>query len=127
MNIDRFRINENSNVDLKKHPADFTGDYRDKEAAKIDLAKNVERISELQDMLYAQNTYALLVIFQAMEAAGKDSVITHVMSGVNPQGCDVISFKAPSAEDLDHDYLWRCHKRLPERGRIGIFNRSHYE
>ena len=84
-------------------------------------------MSHLQDMLYAQDRWALLLIFQAMDAAGKDSAIKHVMSGVNPQGCQVTSFKVPSAEELDHDYLWRCSKQLPERGRIGIFNRSYYE
>ena len=87
----------------------------------------VEALAELQDMLYAQDRWAVLLIFQAMDAAGKDGAIKHVMSGVNPQGCQVYSFKAPSSEDLDHDYLWRCMKCLPERGRIGIFNRSYYE
>ena len=84
-------------------------------------------LSELQDKLYAQDRWGLLLVFQAMDAAGKDSTIKHVMSGVNPQGCQVSSFKAPSAEDLDHDFLWRCQRHLPERGRIGIFNRSYYE
>jgi PPK2 family polyphosphate:nucleotide phosphotransferase len=92
-----------------------------------DLLKDVERLAELQDVLYAQDSRSLLLIFQAMDAAGKDSVIKHVMSGINPQGCQVFSFKAPSAEELDHDFLWRCLKALPERGRIGIFNRSYYE
>ena len=87
----------------------------------------IEALAKLQDMLYAQDRWAVLVIFQAMDAAGKDGTIKHVMSGVNPQGCEVSSFKAPSDEELDHDYLWRCVKRLPERGRIGIFNRSYYE
>ena len=87
----------------------------------------VEALAELQDMLYAQDRWAVLLIFQAMDAAGKDGTIKHVMSGVNPQGCQVYSFKAPSAEDLDHDFLWRCMKCVPERGRIGIFNRSYYE
>jgi len=127
MDIERFRIKEGSNVDLKDHPTDFTDGFTDKSAAKVDLAKNVERLSELQDTLYAQNIYSLLIVIQAMDAAGKDSVIEHVMSGVNPQGCQVTSFKAPSAEDLDHDFLWRCQVALPERGKIGIFNRSHYE
>jgi PPK2 family polyphosphate:nucleotide phosphotransferase len=89
--------------------------------------EGVELLAELQDRLYAQDRWALLLIFQAMDAAGKDSAIKHVMSGVNPQGCQVYSFKAPSAEELDHDYLWRCMKCLPERGRVGIFNRSYYE
>lgn len=91
------------------------------------LQAGIEQLAYYQDVLYAQNTYALLIIFQAMDAAGKDGVIKHVMSGVNPQGCQVYSFKAPSDEELDHDYLWRSFKALPERGRIGIFNRSYYE
>jgi PPK2 family polyphosphate:nucleotide phosphotransferase len=99
----------------------------DKARAKEVLAVGVEALARLQDMLYAQDCWALLLIFQALDAAGKDGAIKHVMSGVNPQGCQVYSFKAPSAEELDHDYLWRCLKRLPERGRIGIFNRSYYE
>jgi PPK2 family polyphosphate:nucleotide phosphotransferase len=99
----------------------------DKPKAKEALQTGVEALAELQDLLYAQDKWALLLIFQAMDAAGKDGAIEHVMSGVNPQGCQVFSFKAPSSEDLDHDYLWRCMKCLPERGRIGIFNRSYYE
>ncbi len=99
----------------------------DKPRAKEALATGVQALATLQDMLYAQNRWGLLLIFQAMDAAGKDGAIKHVMSGVNPQGVDVYSFKSPSAEDLNHDYLWRCMKRLPERGRIGIFNRSYYE
>jgi len=99
----------------------------DKPRAKEMLEAGVEALAELQEMLYAQDKWALLLIFQAMDAAGKDGAIKHVMSGVNPQGCQVFSFKAPTSEDLDHDYLWRCMKRLPERGRIGIFNRSYYE
>ncbi|MEW6273486.1 MAG: polyphosphate kinase 2 family protein [Thermodesulfobacteriota bacterium] len=99
----------------------------DKPRAKEALAIGVEGLAELQDMLYAQDRWAVLLVFQAMDAAGKDGAIKHVMSGVNPQGCQVYSFKAPSSEDLDHDYLWRCMKALPERGRIGIFNRSYYE
>ncbi len=95
--------------------------------AKEALAAGVEMLAQLQERLYAQDRWAILLIFQAMDAAGKDGAIKHVMSGVNPQGCQVHSFKAPSAEDLDHDYLWRCLKALPERGRIGIFNRSYYE
>ncbi len=99
----------------------------DKHAAEAALANGVERMAELQDKLYAQDRWALLLVFQAMDAAGKDGTIKHVMSGVNPQGCQVSSFKAPSAIDLDHDYLWRANQCLPERGRIGIFNRSYYE
>ena len=127
MNIDIFQIAQGSKVKLSDYPTDFAGNYSDKEEAKADLEKNIQRLAELQDVLYAQDVYALLIIFQAMDAAGKDSAIKHVMSGINPQGCEVVSFKAPSAEDLDHDYLWRCQRRLPERGKIGIFNRSHYE
>jgi PPK2 family polyphosphate:nucleotide phosphotransferase len=127
MNIDKFRIAEGDKVKLKDHPTNFTGDFRDKEAAQEDLTKNVQRLSGLQDVLYAQNIYSLLVIFQAMDAAGKDSAVKHVMSGVNPQGCSVVAFKQPSSEEKDHDYLWRCQKALPERGKIGIFNRSYYE
>jgi len=104
---------------------DFTSE--DKPRAKEALAMGVDLLAELQDMLYAQDCWAVLLIFQAMDAAGKDGAIKHVMSGVNPQGCQVFSFKAPTSEDLDHDYLWRCMKCLPERGRIGIFNRSYYE
>ena len=99
----------------------------DKARAKEALAFGVEALARLQDMLYAQDCWAVLLIFQALDAAGKDGAIKHVMSGVNPQGCQVYSFKSPSAEELDHDFLWRCMKQLPERGRIGIFNRSYYE
>ncbi len=104
---------------------EFTSE--DKPRAKKALAMGVDLLAELQDMLYAQDRWAVLLMFQAMDAAGKDGAIKHVMSGINPQGCQVYSFKAPSAEDLDHDFLWRCVKCLPERGRIGIFNRSYYE
>src|SRR4249920_1163852 len=104
---------------------EFTSE--DKPRAKEALAMGVDLLAELQDMLYAQDRWAVLLMFQAMDAAGKDGAIKHVMSGINPQGCQVYSFKAPSAEDLDHDFLWRCVKCLPERGRIGIFNRSYYE
>lgn len=127
MKIDKFRIAEGAKLDLKDHPTDFTGDYTDKKDAVKDLEENVVRLKGLQDMLYAQDVHSLLIIFQAMDAAGKDGAIEHVMSGVNPQGCHVVSFKQPSAEELDHDYLWRCQKNLPGRGMIGIFNRSHYE
>ena len=99
----------------------------EKPRAKKALATGVQALAQLQDVLYAQDRWAILLIFQAMDAAGKDGAIKHVMSGVNPQGCQVFSFKAPSAEELDHDFLWRCMRRLPERGRIGIFNRSYYE
>jgi PPK2 family polyphosphate:nucleotide phosphotransferase len=111
-------LNPGDTLDLKSE---------DKPRAQEALATGVQALSTLQDMLYAQNRWGVLLIFQAMDAAGKDSAIKHVMSGVNPQGVEVYSFKSPSAEELDHDYLWRCLKRLPERGRIGIFNRSYYE
>lgn len=115
-------------ISLKKdYDPRFKPQDLNKEDAGQLLQLGIERMSALQDILYAQNTYALLVIFQAMDAAGKDGTIKHVMSGLNPQGCQVFSFKTPSAEELDHDYLWRYFKALPERGRIGIFNRSYYE
>jgi PPK2 family polyphosphate:nucleotide phosphotransferase len=105
----------------------FKGEYIDRKEAEGRLADGIQRLARYQDMLYAQNQYAVLIILQAMDAAGKDGTIKHVMSGINPQGCQVFSFKAPSDEELDHDFLWRCNKALPERGRIGIFNRSYYE
>lgn len=124
-----YRIDGEKKFRLKDYdPADtakFTS--ADKPRAKEALTIGIEALSELQDKLYAQDRWAVLLIFQAMDAAGKDGAIKHVMSGVNPQGCQVYSFKAPTSEDLDHDYLWRCIKRMPERGRIGIFNRSYYE
>lgn len=124
-----YRIDGEKKFRLKDHdPADtakFTS--ADKPRAKEALTIGIEALSELQDKLYAQDRWAVLLIFQAMDAAGKDGAIKHVMSGVNPQGCQVYSFKAPTSEDLDHDYLWRCMKHMPERGRIGIFNRSYYE
>jgi len=114
---------------LKDIDPDDTSDLtaEDKPRAKEALANGIEALAGLQDMLYAQDRWAVLLVFQAMDAAGKDGAIKHVMSGVNPQGCQVASFKAPSSEDLDHDFLWRCNRFLPERGRIGIFNRSYYE
>jgi PPK2 family polyphosphate:nucleotide phosphotransferase len=108
-------------------PADCCGLTVDKAEAKTMLADSIARLSDLQERLYAQDRWAVLVVLQAMDAAGKDGVIKHVMTGINPQGCQVTPFKAPSAEELDHDFLWRVAQRLPERGRIGIFNRSHYE
>jgi PPK2 family polyphosphate:nucleotide phosphotransferase len=123
-----FRVTDDS-FRLKDYDPGDTLDFtsEDKPRAKEALALGVQLLADLQDMLYAQDRYALLLIFQAMDAAGKDGAIKHVMSGVNPQGCQVYSFKAPSSEDLDHDFLWRCMRCLPERGRIGIFNRSYYE
>jgi len=124
-----FRITNGKKFRLKDcNPGNTLGLKSEaKPQAKEALKVGVEALAELQDMLYAQDRWAVLLIFQAMDAAGKDGAIKHVMSGVNPQGCDVYSFKAPSAEDLDHDYLWRCMKCLPNRGHIGIFNRSYYE
>ncbi|MBL8766195.1 MAG: polyphosphate kinase 2 family protein [Planctomycetes bacterium] len=124
-----YRIDDGRGFALKSIDPDDTGPFAkdDKAKAQDALAAGVELLSELQDRLYAQDKWAVLLIFQAMDAAGKDGVIKHVMSGVNPQGCQVFSFKAPSAEELDHDFLWRCQRSLPERGRIGIFNRSYYE
>jgi PPK2 family polyphosphate:nucleotide phosphotransferase len=126
---DPFRITKGKHFRLKDFdPGDtleFTG--QDKPRAKEALATGIDALTELQDKLYAEDKWAVLLIFQAMDAAGKDGAIKHVMSGVNPQGCQVFSFKSPSAEELDHDYLWRCMKRLPNRGQIGIFNRSYYE
>jgi len=115
-------------ISLKKdYDTDFTGGFEDKAGALEYVASNVQRLSELQEKLYAQDIYGILIIFQAIDAAGKDGAIRHVMSGINPQGCHVTSFKAPSSEDLDHDYMWRAAKVLPARGMIGIFNRSYYE
>src|SRR5213594_2661631 len=125
-----FRISKGRDFRLKDVDPNDTLEFTkeaDKPRAKEALATSVKALSELQDKLYAQDKWAVLLIFQAMDAAGKDSAIKHVMSGVNPQGCQVFSFKSPSSEELDHDYLWRCMKRLPNRGNIGIFNRSYYE
>ena len=123
----RYRIENGDGFRLKDwDPAD-TASLDDKAIAKEALVDSVARLAEMQDVLYAQDRWSVLLIFQAMDAAGKDSTIKHVMSGVNPQGCQVTSFKQPSAEELDHDFLWRTTRRLPERGRIGIFNRSYYE
>src|SRR5437660_6407440 len=124
-----YRITNGKNFRLKDVDPVDTGELKsaDKPRAKEALQNGVEAMAELQDVLYAQDRWSLLLIFQAMDAAGKDGTIKHVMSGVNPQGCQVSSFKGPTSEDLDHDYLWRCQKALPERGRIGMFNRSYYE
>jgi PPK2 family polyphosphate:nucleotide phosphotransferase len=124
-----FRVTDGKTFRLKDiDPGELLGfTSEDKPRAREALAMGIEALAELQDKLYAQDKWALLLIFQAMDAAGKDGAIKHVMSGVNPQGCQVYSFKSPSAEDLDHDYLWRCMKCLPNRGHIGIFNRSYYE
>jgi PPK2 family polyphosphate:nucleotide phosphotransferase len=124
---DKFRVDHGKQFRLKDFDPGDTGNWKSKEHAAEFLQEGVARTAELQDMLYAQNTWSLLLIFQAMDAAGKDSAIKHVMSGVNPQGCEVHSFKVPSHEDLQHDFLWRTTRVLPERGHIGIFNRSYYE
>ena len=127
MNHDPFIVPPGKKVRLKDFDPGYTGKYQKKEEAREKLIADIDRLAAYQDILYAQDSQALLIIFQALDAAGKDSAIKHVMSGVNPQGTQVFAFKGPSAEELDHDYLWRCHKALPERGRIGIFNRSYYE
>jgi len=127
VNISAFRVREGRTVNLKKRPTRVRPFYDSKAQYQSLLADHGKKLSALQNLLYADDRYALLVIFQAMDAAGKDGAIKHVMSGVNPQGCQVFSFKQPSAEELDHDFLWRTNNCLPERGRIGIFNRSYYE
>jgi PPK2 family polyphosphate:nucleotide phosphotransferase len=124
---DRYRISDGSGFQLNNFDPGDTWKLKSKDQAQDLLDRSLEHLSEMQSRLYAQDNWALLLIFQAMDAAGKDGTIKHVFSGVNPQGCEVCSFKAPSNEELDHDFLWRCHCRLPERGRIGIFNRSYYE
>src|ERR1700690_4213619 len=121
-----FRVT-GKKVKLSKWPTIVKPVYKSKKQYQELLAEHVEKLSSLQHLHYASNRYALLLIFQGMDAGGKDGAIRHVMSGVNPQGCQVFSFKQPSAEELEHDFLWRTTRRLPERGRIGIFNRSYYE
>jgi PPK2 family polyphosphate:nucleotide phosphotransferase len=125
----QYCVGDGKNFRLSAYPTDDFGkiNKKEKKIFKDLLQKGVETLAAMQDMMYAQDKRSLLIIFQAMDAAGKDGAIKHVMSGINPQGCQVTSFKAPSAEELDHDFLWRCVKNLPERGRIGIFNRSYYE
>jgi len=122
-----FRVNEGTKVDLKKWPTRVHPSYKSSRQYKDMLAAQVKELSAQQELLYASNSHALLLIFQAMDAAGKDGCIEHVMSGVNPQGCQVFSFKHPSAEELKHDFLWRTTRELPARGQIGIFNRSYFE
>ena len=124
---DTFRVNNGKGFRLKDFDPAETGHWKSKEHAEKTLQEQVARTADLQDKLYAQDTWSLLLIFQAMDAAGKDGAIKHVMSGVNPQGCEVHSFKAPSSQELQHDFLWRTTRGLPERGHIGIFNRSYYE
>jgi PPK2 family polyphosphate:nucleotide phosphotransferase len=122
-----FRVGPRRSFRLSEIDPGNTGDIKSKKDAENWLGRGVARLSELQEKLYAQDRWALLLIFQAMDAAGKDGTIKHVMSGINPQGCQVFSFKAPSSEELDHDFMWRTSRCMPERGRIGIFNRSYYE
>ncbi len=127
MDSNKYIVKPGTKLNLAALKTDDTGSFTSKKEAEKDLKKNIKEMIELQSKLYADDRYSLLLIFQAMDAAGKDSTIKHVMSGLNPQGTHVVSFKQPSAEELNHDYLWRVHKALPERGRIGIFNRSYYE
>ena len=128
MDLERyFRYDGNGKLSLKDQKTDDLAGYSDKDEAEKEIAGDIGKLRLMQDMLYAQDKHAVLIVLQALDAAGKDSTISHVMSGVNPQGCQVVSFKTPTAEDLSHDYLWRISKNLPQRGHIGIFNRSYYE
>ena len=127
IHADDFRVRAGKKIDLSKWPTKVKPVYSSKDEYRALIAEHIDKLSAQQSLLYASNRYSLLLIFQALDAAGKDSAIKHVMSGVNPQGCQVFSFKHPSAEELAHDFLWNATRRLPERGRIGIFNRSYYE
>jgi PPK2 family polyphosphate:nucleotide phosphotransferase len=127
MEMEKYLVKQGAKINLDLYKTNDMGGFTSKKEATKDLNKNINEMINLQNKLYADDRYSLLIIFQAMDAAGKDSTIKHVMSGLNPQGTQVVSFKQPSAEELNHDYLWRVHKSLPERGRIGIFNRSYYE
>jgi len=127
VDVDRFRVRHGDRKALSRHDPDEKGPFKDKDDAQPHLEKGLKRLAEREQLLYAVDRYALLLIFQGMDAAGKDHLIRHVMSGVSPQGTEVHSFKQPSAEELQHDYLWRAVKVLPPRGHIGIFNRSYYE
>ena len=127
MDIAPYRYTKKGSFSIEKCDPSDSGGIKSKAEGRRLLEKNVERMARLQDRFYAQDREALLLIFQAMDSAGKDGAIKHVMSGLNPQGVQVYAFKQPSAEELDHDYLWRINRRLPERGNIGIFNRSYYE
>jgi PPK2 family polyphosphate:nucleotide phosphotransferase len=122
-----YRVSKGADFRLKDYDPAGTGGLKDKDKAHKTLQRGVELLSHFQEKLYAQDRWSLLLIFQAMDAAGKDGAIKHVMSGINPQGCSVTAFKAPSQEELDHEFLWRAHKAIPERGKIGLFNRSYYE
>ncbi|MBK8808439.1 MAG: polyphosphate kinase 2 family protein [Bacteroidales bacterium] len=127
INSKKFKVKENEKISLKDFDPGFCGEFENKKQAEKQLEQDIQELSELQYQLYAENKQSLLVVFQAMDAAGKDGAIKHVFSGVNPQGCSVHSFKKPSANELEHDFFWRHYKALPQRGEIGIFNRSHYE
>ena len=127
LKLNKFRVPEGKKISLKDWPTEYTGDKLDKAKGKDLLEIGRDRLSELQDKLYAHNQYSILLVFQAMDTAGKDGAIKHIMSGLNPSGVQVTSFKVPSSSELDHDYLWRHYIALPPRGEIGIFNRSHYE
>src|ERR1700688_4107610 len=124
--INKFKVIDGKNFSLKNFDTDYSADFKKEDSEDI-LKDLTEQISALQSALYANDRYALLILFQGMDAAGKDGAIEHSMSGLNPQGCEVHSFKQPSTEELDHDFLWRHYKALPEYGRIGVHNRSHYE
>jgi len=124
---ERYRVQPGTRVHLRDHDPDETGSYEHKDDATEDLERDRERLFDLQEILYAQARHSLLIVLQAMDTGGKDGTISHVMGGVNPQGCQVVSFKQPTPEELAHDFLWRVHRRTPARGQITIFNRSHYE
>ncbi|HUL44561.1 MAG TPA: polyphosphate kinase 2 family protein [Bacteroidota bacterium] len=127
MKYDKFLVPPGKKIALNRYDTSFTSTFSDKKDAESKLVTDIDRLAEYHDVIYADASYGVLMIVQAMDAAGKDSVIKHVMSGVNPQGCRVVSFKEPSSEELRHDYLWRCSRELPPRGFLGIFNRSYYE
>lgn len=127
MNTEKYLVKEKKKLDLYEVPTSYHGKLEKKEVKEVLISENIKKIREYQERLYAENNQALLIVLQAMDAAGKDSLIKHIMTGVNPQGTKVVSFKKPSENELDHDYLWRVAKNLPPRGEIGIFNRSHYE
>jgi PPK2 family polyphosphate:nucleotide phosphotransferase len=122
-----FLVPPGSRISVADYDPGYTGDYPSKDETKAELKRNVEKLQDLQEVMWAEGKHALLIVLQALDAGGKDGVIKHVMRGVNPQGCQVTSFKVPTEEELDHDFLWRIHKATPRRGYIGIFNRSHYE
>src|SRR5580704_2368090 len=122
-----YRVPENKKIDLRSFPTDDTGPFKHKSEAEPVIEKNIKKLIELQELLYASSEHALLIVLQAMDTGGKDGAIEHVFSGVNPQGCSVTSFKVPSHLEMAHDYLWRYHKACPKRGMMEIFNRSHYE